>query len=69
MWHLSFLRVDLFLATWVSAVNEGRTRFNRLRNKMPVRGRLADLLFVKAPLRSREGVCAVNDLISLIKED
>ena len=50
-------------------IDEGRTRFNRLRHNMPVRDRLADLLFVKARLRSPEGVCAINDLISLIKDD
>jgi hypothetical protein len=50
-------------------VDEHRTRFNRLRHKMPVRDRLADLLFVKAPLRSPEGVSAIKDLMSLIKDD
>ncbi|KAM7212780.1 Protein of unknown function (DUF3435) domain containing protein [Rhypophila decipiens] len=49
-------------------VDQHRTRFSRLRHMMPSRSQLADLLFLKAPLRSPEGVMAIEHLISLIKD-
>jgi len=48
--------------------DQHRTRFSRLRHLMPRRSQLADLLFVKAPLRSQEGVTAIKHLIGLIKD-
>ncbi|KAM7219592.1 hypothetical protein V8F06_004973 [Rhypophila decipiens] len=49
-------------------VDKHRTRFSRLRQMMPSRSQLADLLFLKAPLRSPEGVMAIKHLIGLIKD-
>ncbi|KAK4209474.1 hypothetical protein QBC37DRAFT_378040 [Rhypophila decipiens] len=48
--------------------DQHRTRFGRLRHMMPHRSSLADLLFLNAPLRSAEGIQAINHLISLIRE-
>ncbi|KAM7183345.1 hypothetical protein V8F33_013652 [Rhypophila sp. PSN 637] len=48
--------------------DQHRTRFSRLRHIMPSRSQLADLLFLKALLRSPEGVLAIKHLISLIKD-
>ncbi|KAM7186433.1 hypothetical protein V8F33_011826 [Rhypophila sp. PSN 637] len=49
-------------------VDQHRTRFSRLCHMMPSRSQLADLLFLKAPLRSPEGVIAIEHLIGLIKD-
>ncbi|KAI0534969.1 hypothetical protein GGR58DRAFT_515723 [Xylaria digitata] len=48
-------------------VDQERSRFNRLRHMMPERERLSNTLFCVAPLRSSEGISAVKDLISLLK--
>ena len=43
--------------------------FNRIRRLDPPRDRLASLLFVEAPLRSIEGRRALEDMISLCREN
>ncbi|KAK0723569.1 hypothetical protein B0T26DRAFT_642853 [Lasiosphaeria miniovina] len=50
-------------------VDQHRSRFDRLRHMMLERERLSVTLFCVAPMRSPEGESAIEDLISLVKNN